>query len=307
MSSVDYIERREHGSPDFPIQYYFVDETHPRYVMNTHWHREFEIIRVRRGSFDVHLNNAEYCLNAGDSLLVGSKSMHTGQPQDCVYECIVFDLNMLSRQQNDAAEKYIAPIMNEQVKVNSQVSRQDAAVCQAIDELFTSMEQQGPCYELEVFGLLYRLFARLYACGYFIPCTRSTTGHQVQVIGELLEWIESNYSEPIALDQLCELTGLSKNYLCRIFKAYTAKTIVEYINERRVESACFELLEKNKSITEVAFDSGFNDFSYFCKVFKRYKGITPKEFKTGQKSGRRGVFSAPEAVKMQKDKIVTGL
>ena len=95
----------------------------------------------------------------------------------------------------------------------------------------------------------------------------------------LLDWIDSNLTEPITLSSLAKKTGLSEKYICRIFKLYTSKTVTDYINERRIERACIEMA--TKSITEAAFASGFNELSYFCKLFKRYKGRTPSEYKRG--------------------------
>lgn len=67
---------------------------------------------------------------------------------------------------------------------------------------------------------------------------------------------------------------LCRKYLCRIFKEYTGKTVVDYINELRIDNACHEMTVKGMSVTRAAYDSGFNNLSYFCKVFKHYKGVT---------------------------------
>ena len=88
---------------------------------------------------------------------------------------------------------------------------------------------------------------------------------------ELLRWLQQNFTEPLRLNTLAEHCGLSEKYLCRLFKEYTAKTPIEYITDLRIEHACIEMTARQKSITEAAFNSGFNDVSYFCKVFKRQK------------------------------------
>ena len=95
---------------------------------------------------------------------------------------------------------------------------------------------------------------------------------------KLLDYIEKNYSEPISLETLEKISGFNKKYLCRVFKEYTSKTPIEYINELRIESAC-RMLEENRSITASAYDCGFNDLSYFCKVFKKHKGMPPRKYK----------------------------
>ena len=70
MNHIIYIEKTRHGTAAFPIEYYYVDKMHPRYVMTTHWHPEFEIIRVLSGNFTVYLNNTEFNLKKDDILLM---------------------------------------------------------------------------------------------------------------------------------------------------------------------------------------------------------------------------------------------
>ena len=53
MKDLHLKEKMQHGVPDFPVQYYNVDSSHPRYEMALHWHREFEIVRVRSGALEL--------------------------------------------------------------------------------------------------------------------------------------------------------------------------------------------------------------------------------------------------------------
>ena len=105
------------------------------------------------------------------------------------------------------------------------------------------------------------------------------TNKSLKTVTLLLDWIDNNLSEPISLSRLSEITGLSEKYICRIFKLYTSRTVSDYVNERRIEKACIEM--EKKSITEAAFSSGFNELSYLCKLFRRYKGTTPSEYRKG--------------------------
>jgi lysophospholipase L1-like esterase len=66
MKDLHLKEEMQHGVPDFPVQYYNVDSSHPRYEMALHWHREFEIVRVRSGALELYVNNVSKVLGAGD-------------------------------------------------------------------------------------------------------------------------------------------------------------------------------------------------------------------------------------------------
>lgn len=279
MRHIDYIEKKRHGSLNFPIEYYYLDASKPQYVMQPHWHKEFEIIRVLKGCFTVHLNNTMYTLKSGDILLVEGGCLHTGEPQNSVYECLVFDPAMLKRQQSDAAEKYISPIIHSQVSVKNAVDQNDTQIRHTVAMLFEAMRKQAPCYELEIYSILFSLFAQLYTQKYITPSVKSAHSRQTQTIIALIDWLEKNFAEPVSLQKLSALSGLSAKYLCRIFKEYTSKTLVQYVNELRIENACYEMSIKEKTVTAASYDSGFNDLSYFCKIFKQYKGVTPKEYK----------------------------
>ena len=279
MNHIGYMEKRKHGTSAFPIQYYYVDRTHPRYVMTAHWHREFEIIRVLSGNFTVYLNNTEHILKQNDVLFVGCGCLHRGQPDECVYECIVVDLKMLLSQQDDVIERYISQIINCSVNIKNILSHEEQETLHTIDRLFTSMSSTSPYYELSVYGLLFTLISQLYSSGYISASGCTQPSRQVAQISSILDWINQNYKEQINLKKLSAVTNLNPNYICKIFKNFTGQTITQYANELRIEHACYDIAQNNKSITEAAFRNGFNDLSYFSKTFRLCKGMTPREWK----------------------------
>ena len=284
MKYAEYIEKERRGSPEFPIQYYFVDKSSKRYTMKAHWHPDFEIIRVLEGEISVYLNSVEYVMKKGDVVFVECGALHRADPENVVYEVVVIDLNMLKRQQNDALQKFLHPVINSEVGISPKMKKGDVEIEEAVLRLFEIMRDAPTYYELGVFGELFTLFFLLYKNGYIVSASGQPHNRQAKSVTEILNWVEENYTEDITLEKIAALTGLSEKYICRIFKEYTSKTLVNYINEMRVERAAFDIRNKGKNITAAAFDSGFNDLSYFCKIFKRYKGMTPKEYKKAKEN-----------------------
>jgi len=86
--------------------------------------------------------------------------------------------------------------------------------------------------------------------------------------------------EPIQLVDIANIANMTKNAFCKYFKKRTNKTYIQFLTEIRIESAC-RLLQQNKelSIPQVAFSSGFQNISNFNRKFKRLKGITPLQYK----------------------------
>lgn len=278
MRFLDYNESKRHGSADLPVELYMVDHKHPQYIMPPHWHKEFEILRIISGEFTAFLNNEKYILKRGDFLIIRSGTLHRGIPDSCVYECLVFDINMLKRQKNDAVGKYISPLINGALTFKNPISPKSADLSDTLESLFSILKSKKPYYELHIYSLLFFIISMLYSGGYVVPSAHKSNEKKVQMVISLLSWIDENFTEEITLKKLSDITGYSEKYICRIFKEYTSRTPINYINELRINKACREIGENNCSVTRAAYDSGFNDLSYFCKIFKYYKGVTPTQY-----------------------------
>ena len=90
MHDLDHNEDRLRGTYEFPFEFHHIEPNHPRYVMSYHWHVEYEIIRILKGSLSVTLDEKSFTATAGDIIFIHSGILHSGIPEDCVYQCIVF-------------------------------------------------------------------------------------------------------------------------------------------------------------------------------------------------------------------------
>lgn len=96
---------------------------------------------------------------------------------------------------------------------------------------------------------------------------------------KVIEFIKANFQRRMSLEEIAASTYLSKTYLSSLFKKETGYSISEYINIVRIERSKSLLLEENISIIDIANLCGFEDQSYFTKVFKHIVGITPKKYR----------------------------
>lgn len=94
-----------------------------------------------------------------------------------------------------------------------------------------------------------------------------------------VDYINFNFSSEITLDDLCAVSGVSKQYLCVLFKNTLNSRPMEYIAKRRIQAAKELLISTDKSVEDIAEEVGFCTASYFCKLFKRYEGMTPSAFR----------------------------
>ena len=244
MHDLDHNEDRPRGTYEFPFEFHHIDHNHPRYVMSYHWHVEYEIIRILDGSLTVTLDEKSFTATAGDIIFVHSGILHSGIPEDCVYQCIVFDGNTFLKN-NSVCAGYMQKIIHQEI------------------------------------GQFYHFFGLIFGNHYYLESvTRARRDYKrILQLKQVLDFIEHNYASPLTLQQLSASVSMSPKYFCRFFSEMTHQTPMDYLNHQRIEQACYQLSTTDDSITEIAYRNGFNDLSYFIRTFKKYKGITPGKYK----------------------------
>lgn len=98
-------------------------------------------------------------------------------------------------------------------------------------------------------------------------------------IAPIIKYINENINENVSLSLGANLCNMSQSQFSRTFKKETGKTFKEYILLKKIEQAKFYIKTTDKSFSEISDFLGFEDSSYFTKLFKKYEGITPKEYK----------------------------
>lgn len=113
--------------------------------------------------------------------------------------------------------------------------------------------------------------------GYF---SRKYTQKNSKVVADIKRLIERKYMEDISINKIAESVYLSPNYISVIFKQETGETIIDYLTKTRMEEAKVLLRETDFKILDISEMVGFQDASYFGKVFKKYTGIHPQKYRT---------------------------
>lgn len=103
-------------------------------------------------------------------------------------------------------------------------------------------------------------------------------------INTIFNYVKDNFQEQITLEEVADLVSMTVPSLCRYFKKITKKTFTKFVNEYRLVHASKLLAEKPISITEVCFESGFNNFSYFNKIFQEFTGKSASQYRKEHRS-----------------------
>ena len=279
MHYLDYNEKIQHRTGDFPLAWYPVNRHHPRYHMTMHWHREAELIRVRRGRLDLYIDEREFIALPGDLVLVAEGVLHGGDPTDCEYDCIVFDAGML--QHEDACKRGLKDVLSHSIFLRRAAIDEDAAFSDAVRRLYAHCDSGVTGRELNILGALYDCFGCLTERrnDAQLDFASPRFGRRAEQLKPALEYIETHYGQPITLEALARQSGMSAKYFCRFFKTIVHRSPIDYVNYYRVECASQFLSTSDMTVAEIAQHCGYNDSSFFIKQFRKYKGTTPKQYR----------------------------
>ena len=147
-------------------------------------------------------------------------------------------------------------------------------------EICERFEKGEKAYELLIKAKLYEVWYLLYT---HAALTEGAAGgardSRAVMIKEVIAYIQAHYEEHIGIPELAERFHVSEGHLCRMFKGMTQKSVVEYLNYYRI-SVSVELLNMGEhDIGQIAGMTGFNNISYFNRMFRRFMRMTPSEYR----------------------------
>lgn len=286
MHYLEYNEQIQHRTGEYPLAFYRVDEHHPRYQMRVHWHRETELLRVESGVLHLYVDDESIDALPGDLVVLGEGVLHGGDPEDCVYECVVFDPYALLMHV-EPCKKAVKSLLHRTMHLKNEAIFVDPGLAGALERLYEAGRSGVAGGEMQVTGAMYEVTGRLAGMNdahLHLESTRS--GFKAEQLKPALEYIEKNYGGHITLEELARLTGLSPKYFCRCFRAITHRSPIDYLNYYRVECASYFLTTSDMTVAEIAQHCGYNDSSFFIKQFRRYKGTTPRQYRVGNPESR---------------------
>lgn len=110
-----------------------------------------------------------------------------------------------------------------------------------------------------------------------------TESHYQQAIREAMRHLIANFREPMRLEEVLQLTDLSRPTFARQFKLHSGHSFSEFLNLLRLQAACRELVESDRSVLEIALGCGFTQISFFNRLFRRVMKRNPTEYRAKQR------------------------
>ena len=153
---------------------------------------------------------------------------------------------------------------------------QISSILEKETELLHTLQKGVTLQQCETIGKLLESYIRMIWMTCPIPAEEAALD---PLIENIKAFLDANLEHDITLQQLAELFHYSGKYLGRLFKSRCGKTVKEYLNTRRLEQAGRLLAQTDKSVVDISFRVGFNQVTYFDRLFRRYYGLTPSEYR----------------------------
>ena len=255
-----------------------------------HFHDHFELLLPLTSPGNIFVNDQVYPLRRGTLYLIGENTLHrtmaTGAHARYVLHISRKSLMQLSTVQTDFTQ--LTHDSFRRANLNGMQITEIIELFQALGRNKNHGSFGSDIHQMvALLNLLIRVAPTLNA---------ATAGEAIHNkdflrVAPILDYIRDNLSEPLSLDQIASQFFISKHYLCRVFKAATGFSVMEYIIYSRVLRAR-QLLQEGTSVQQAGELSGFSDNSHFIRTFGHLTGVTPgryaKEYQSSDQILLRG-------------------
>lgn len=282
-----YEEVANHGTAMVPLAIHKLDyPAGTEAVFYLHWHREIELLVLTKGTLEMQVDEKYFILEEGDAIFINSGSYHSAKSLNlhgCSFFAIVFSHEFLhSDLHSHFGKKYISSVLDGKVMftriLKSNIDWQ-AKILILLHEINTIKENEILEKELMIKARMYAIWELYYTHAQRDEIKLLEPSINQDRIKPVLDYISMHYADDITLTELANLIPMSEGQFCRVFNQITKRRPMQYIMRYRILKSCHLLTESTKKISEIANLSGFNNISYYNKVFLQTIGCTPKEYR----------------------------
>lgn len=251
----------------------------PNFETRWHVHEAYELILFKEGCGIVNIGNYKSIYKPGDIYFLGSNLAHRFQPNDNSTKALIVQfkedclgkdfMNMPECQQ---LKKFLNASVNG-LQITGKIRNQ----------LQPLVKTLAVTREVNRNILLLKCLQLLAPAKDHQPLNTAETARLIttdkKCIEKVLKYTNLSFQENVTLSQVAAIACKSIPSFCHYFKRATQKTYIDYLNEVRVTFACNQLLQTNKPVVEIGYESGFNTVAHFHRQFLRYKKVTPLQYR----------------------------
>lgn len=259
----------------------------PQFTYPWHFHQEFEILYVIEGSGTRFVADSIVEFQSGDMVLVGSALPHfwrsdekyfdSGGKLNVKYIVIQFPNDFLKSEIANYPEYHLIGDLLE--RASRGVWFRDEFTGKISGKIIKVAKSSG----FERIILLQELLQTLAKTNDYKLLAGELYQHDKQNftnfrLTKVLQFLNTNYQRKIELESVADIANLHPAAFCRFFKEKTGKSLSEYVSDLRIGYACRLIIEGKLSVSQISYESGFNNLSNFNRTFKRHTKMTPTAY-----------------------------
>lgn len=252
--------------------------SYPGYSAVGHWHDDIEFILVLSGEMEYLVNGRQTALRAGEGLIVNARRMHYGfspQKRECDFVCLLLHPDLLGG--GYIREKFVLPLTDDRAfdfcLLAGEAWHEEILACiRAVYESAAS-----PVAELKTSEYFLRMWSAMYL---HLKGAETEGDANLAVLRSMLDCVHRRFGGALTLGEIARAGGVCKSRCNEIFHRYVHRTPVSYLIEYRLAKSVELLLGTERSVTEIALDTGFSSASNYCEYFRRAYCMTPRQYRS---------------------------
>lgn len=245
-----------------------------------HFHDEFELLWVQEKEKTYFVGEREYRLAPDDIIFVNERVPHKTQtPEGGACFLLQFNATVAGENPNIRSLMRFVNRANRDVFVFESGTEIHALLLAHMQTLMRENAEQKKSYASFIKAAVYGILAVLYRYEIINDPENFFVTEKTQRLFPVLDYVNEHYAERITIAEMSKLLNLDRSYFCRFFKGAVNVSFMEYLYFVRLITAEKLLVSTDKTISEIAYETGFPSASYFTKVFRERKGCTPKRYK----------------------------
>jgi AraC-like DNA-binding protein len=251
-----------------------------------HFHPEYELTLIVQGEGKRFVGNNMESYSAGDLVLLGSNLPHCWKSEqveasESISESIViqFSDDFLGKDffikkemehirklfQRSRKGVYFSPSVAKQIEQSLQQMLQEQNTFKKLITFLEVLQELATTSEFKILNQH--------------PTISGFSSSETEKINFLMAFIIENFRGNITLEEISSLANMTPNAFCKYFKRMTRKTLMEVVNEYRLNFAIQQLTQSTDSVNNICYNSGFQDISHFHKLFKKRFKMSPLNYR----------------------------
>ena len=279
MALKDFTYEMVVPNEDLPCKFFIFEGKNGNYRRANHWHQSVEIFLVLEGELRFYINNHSQPLSAGELIIVNSNEIHSiHAPRK--NETVVLQIPLKQFEKYFTAQRFIRFTSAARVAKDQKSKAPDnRKLAFFIEELYKVYRAREEGWEYRTMALYYNILYLM------VRDYRETEAAQEEIqdsrrldaLSKITTYMREHYTEELKLSEMANLFGYSDAYLSRMFKKYAKINFKTYLQEIRMSYACRELMNTEKTVSQIALDNGFASSRAFSREFQKKYNRLPSE------------------------------